>query len=153
MNRDNVIFKVKSQLKSTTDIGANLANIARILFEEDDISWAGFYIFKKDKLYLSYYQGKLACNEIEVGQGVCGTAFNNKTSIVVKDVHAFSGHIACDGGSNSELVVPLMDDDDIYGVIDLDSYSLERFNEEDRKIVEEVAHLIISNLNLKESFI
>ncbi|MCR4940576.1 MAG: GAF domain-containing protein [Treponemataceae bacterium] len=110
-----------------------LANAAAILFNAiEDINWAGFYILDKDELLLGPFQGKPACMKIPLGKGVCGTAAAGDSTLLVKDVHDFPGHIACDSASNSEIVIPIHKDDRLYGVLDIDSPSLDRFQESDR---------------------
>ncbi|EKE72191.1 GAF domain-containing protein [Gallaecimonas xiamenensis] len=111
---------------------ANLANISALLNEQlTDLNWVGFYLLQGDTLVLGPFQGKAACVRIPVGKGVCGTAVAEKATQRVADVHAFPGHIACDGASNSEIVVPLVVDGDIIGVLDIDSPSFNRFDAED----------------------
>ncbi len=111
---------------------ANLANVSALLNEHlDDINWVGFYLLEGDTLVLGPFQGKVACVRIPVGQGVCGTALAEERTLRVADVHAFPGHIACDGASNSEIVVPLKVDGAVVGVLDIDSPSLGRFDQGD----------------------
>ena len=126
---------------------ANYANASALLYDAlDDINWAGFYFFEKDRLVLGPFQGKPACIEIPVGKGVCGTAFAAGETIVVPDVHQFPGHIACDSASASEIVVPLKKDGEVFGVLDIDSPSLNRFGEEDKTGLEEFAKIIETSL-------
>ena len=126
---------------------ANLANAAALLWEHlDDINWAGFYMMEDGKLVLGPFQGKVACTEIEVGSGVCGTAVAKDATQLVKDVHTFDGHIACDSASNSEIVVPLHKDGAVIGVLDIDSPSFARFTEEDRTGLEAIAAIIENSL-------
>ena len=107
-----------------------LANASALLWDAlSDINWAGFYLLKNDVLYLGPFQGKTACVEIPVGRGVCGTAVATRDIQLVKDVHQFPGHIACDSASNSEIVLPLIKDGSILGVMDIDSPVLSRFDE------------------------
>ncbi|WP_115718637.1 GAF domain-containing protein [Gallaecimonas mangrovi] len=114
------------------DLIANLANISAVLNDNlADLNWVGFYLLQGDTLVLGPFQGKAACVRIEVGKGVCGTAVAEKATQRVADVHAFPGHIACDGASNSEIVVPLVVNGSIIGVLDVDSPSLNRFDAED----------------------
>ena len=123
---------------------ANLANASALLFNTlDDLNWAGFYLMDGDRLVLNAFQGKPACIEIAVGCGVCGTAVAERKTQLVPDVHAFSGHIACDGASNSEIVVPLFDKNrQVVGVLDIDSPSLSRFDENDKSGIESFAKII-----------
>ncbi len=112
---------------------ANLANAAALLYHTlEGLNWAGFYLLEKDILVLGPFQGKPACIEIPVGRGVCGTAVAEDRTQLVPDVHRFPGHIACDGASNSEIVVPIHAGGQIVGILDLDSPHVGRFSEEDR---------------------
>ena len=117
---------------------ANYANTSALLFEAlTDINWAGFYFLEGDTLVLGSFQGKTACIEIPMGRGVCGTAAARDETQLVYDVHAFPGHIACDCASNSEIVVPIHDPNGkVIGVLDIDSPSLGRFTDEDKKGLE-----------------
>ena len=123
---------------------ANLANASALLYNSlDDLNWAGFYLVEGGKLVLNAFQGKPACIEIAVGRGVCGTAVAERKTQLVPDVHAFPGHIACDGASNSEIVVPLFyKNGEVIGVLDIDSPIFSRFDEEDRSGLEEFARII-----------
>lgn len=115
-----------------TDFIANLANISALLFNEmADLNWAGFYLIKHNQLVLGPFQGKPACVRIDIGKGVCGTAVATGETQVVPDVHQFEGHIACDSASNSEIVLPLRHRGEIIGVLDIDSPSYSRFDEQD----------------------
>lgn len=124
----------------------NLANASALLNEKlDDINWVGFYTVKDGKLVLGPFQGKVACTIIPMGRGVCGTAAATDSTQLVPDVHKFSGHIACDSASNSEIVIPIHRRGEVFGVLDIDSPLFGRFTEEDRqglesfvKILEEV---------------
>ena len=110
-----------------------LANASAILYEGmDDLNWAGFYLVEEEHLILGPFQGKFACVRIEKGKGVCGTAYETDETQVVADVHQFPGHIACDSASNSEIVVPIHVNGEIWGVLDIDSPYFERFTEEDQ---------------------
>ena len=122
---------------------ANLANASALLWTAlDGINWAGFYLMENGKLVLGPFQGKPACIEIGVGRGVCGTAVAQRSTLVVPDVHKFPGHIACDGASNSEIVIPLMGGGEVVGVLDIDSPLFDRFSEEDRRGLEEFASIL-----------
>ena len=122
---------------------ANLANASALLWTAlDDINWAGFYLMENGKLVLGPFQGKPACIEIGVGRGVCGTAVAQRSTLVVPDVHKFPGHIACDGASNSEIVIPLMGGGEVVGVLDIDSPIFDRFSEADRRGLEEFASIL-----------
>ncbi len=113
---------------------ANMANVAAILFEYlPDVNWVGFYRLIAGELVLGPFQGKAACIRIALGAGVCGTAAATRTTQLVRDVHAFPGHIACDAASESELVVPIVVDGVLKGVLDIDSPSLTRFGDDDAR--------------------
>ena len=122
---------------------ANLANAAALLYHTlNDLNWAGFYFLEGNTLVLSAFQGKPACIEIPVGKGVCGTAVKEEQTLVVPNVHAFPGHIACDSASNSEIVIPLWKDGHVIGVLDIDSPTLGRFTETDREGLEAFARIL-----------
>lgn len=122
---------------------SNLANASALIWDQlDDINWAGFYIMDDGLLKLGPFQGKVACTRIQIGKGVCGTAVSEDSTQLVYDVHQFTGHIACDSASNSEIVVPLHKNGEIYGVLDIDSPSIGRFTEEDREGLEALAKVI-----------
>ncbi len=99
----------------------------------DDISWVGFYLFKNNHLILGPFQGRVACTTIELDKGVCGKAARELKTVIVPNVHEFEGHIACDSRSNSEIVLPIIINNKLYGVLDIDSTSFNRFNETDEK--------------------
>jgi GAF domain-containing protein len=132
-------------LSGETDPIANAANTSALVFQMmPDLNWAGFYFLQRqDELVLGPFQGKPACVRIAVGRGVCGTAVAQRKSMMVDDVNSFSGHIACDSMSRSELVVPLFRDGEIFGVLDLDSSSLARFDADDRVGVEALATVYV----------
>lgn len=130
-------IEIKETLKAISeDVESNisiLANASALIYSSmDRLNWCGFYLIENGKLLLGPFQGKVACTAIDLGKGVCGTAAVRKESVLVKDVHSFDGHIACDSASNSEIVIPIMKDGVLYGVLDIDSPQLERFTEEDR---------------------
>lgn len=119
---------LKGQLSSESDELANLCNcVAIIYFFVDDINWSGFYIKRESELVLGPFQGRPACNRINIGSGVCGTAVEKKQIQRVKDVEQFQGHIACDSKSRSEIVIPIIKNKKIYGVLDIDSPVVNRF--------------------------
>ena len=127
---------------------SNLANASALLFHTlEGLNWAGFYLYKEGALLLGPFQGKTACTKIPMGKGVCGTAAERGETIVVPDVHAFPGHIACDGDSNSEIVIPLYVKGSLYGVLDIDSPLLDRFSEADREGLELFARALETVLN------
>ena len=127
-----------------------LSNAAALIWDSlEDINWAGFYLMKEGKLLLGPFQGKPACTVIEIGKGVCGTAAAEDKTQLVKNVHEFPGHIACDSASNSEIVVPLHSGDSVCGVLDIDSPHLGRFSEEDREGLEAFVHILESAITIK----
>ena len=114
-----------------------LSNASSLIWEYmDRLNWCGFYLLEDGKLILGPFQGKVACTEIQLGKGVCGTAAVKDETILVEDVHSFDGHIACDSASNSEIVVPIHKDGALYGVLDIDSPVLARFTAEDQNGLE-----------------
>ena len=122
---------------------ANLANASALLYEVlPDLNWAGFYLMEGGKLILGPFQGKVACVEIEMGKGVCGAAVAENATQLVPNVHEFSGHIACDSASNSEIVVPLRQNGVVIGVLDIDSPLFSRFDENDKNGLEEFARIL-----------
>lgn len=147
MNREEILLGIKSQLNSESDVSANLANTLSFLYLDKDTSWVGFYFAKENELVLSHFMGRPACNRIKIGEGVCGKAFAKKETIVVKNVHDFEGHIACDDRSMSEIVVPIIKDGYCYGVLDVDSYVEGRFTPEDRKYFEEVVSMLVEHID------
>jgi GAF domain-containing protein len=136
----DLVRQLDALLEGERDPIANAANISALLFQlMPDLNWAGFYFMRGGELVLGPFQGKPACVRIAVGKGVCGSAVARRQSIVVEDVDAFPGHIACDSASRSELVVPLLRSDAVVGVIDLDSPTPGRFDGDDRTGIEAVA--------------
>ncbi len=141
-----LIEQAKSLLASESDVIANAANLSALLFHHlEDVNWAGFYFLKNQELILGPFQGKPACVRIPMGKGVCGTAALQQKTLIVPDVHQFPGHIACDPDSNSEIVVPLIRDQQLIGVLDIDSARYDRFSSEDRVTLETLAALFISH--------
>jgi L-methionine (R)-S-oxide reductase len=137
--------QLQALLDGEDDPIANAANISALMFlMMPDLNWAGFYLLKGDELVLGPFQGKPACVRIPIGRGVCGTAVARGAAVLVEDVHAFPGHIACDAASRSELVVPIHRDGRVIGVIDLDSPIPARFDLEDQAAIERVAALYVS---------
>ena len=122
---------------------ANLSNLSALIYEAlEDLNWAGFYLLEDDTLILGPFQGKVACVEIPVGKGVCGTAVQENRTQLVPDVHQFPGHIACDSASRSEIVVPIRVGGDILGVLDIDSPIPNRFSEEDQIGLERIVNIL-----------
>lgn len=128
---------------------ANLANASALLYDRlEGINWAGFYLYDGKKLVLNAFQGKPACIEIPMGKGVCGKAAETLKTTVVPNVHEFPGHIACDSASNSEIVVPLIVNNKLFGVLDVDSPHIDRFKDDDRVGLEEFAKILCSNIEI-----
>jgi len=140
-------------LQGEPDAIANAANMSALLYDLlPDLNWAGFYFMRGSELVLGPFQGKVACVRIPVGRGVCGTAVERRASVMVPDVHAFPGHIACDSASRSELVVPLIRDGKVLGVLDLDSPHPARFDEDDRAGCERLVRIYLEASDLSEGF-
>jgi L-methionine (R)-S-oxide reductase len=128
---------------------ANTANTSALLYEAlPNLNWAGFYFLKGRELVLGPFQGKIACVRIPLGKGVCGTAAARRETIIVPDVGAFPGHIVCDAASRSEIVVPLVQNGQLLGVLDLDSSQLDRFDQEDSVGLNAVAGLLVQSSDL-----
>jgi L-methionine (R)-S-oxide reductase len=125
-------LQLTALLAGERDALANFANMSALLYEAlPDLNWAGFYLLRGRELVLGPFQGRVACVRIALGSGVCGTAAARRETVIVPDVHAFPGHIACDAASRSEIVVPLIDQGQLLGVLDIDSPRLARFDHED----------------------
>lgn len=138
-----MLQQVRLFFEDESDLIANLSNASSLLnFFLEDINWVGFYLLKDGELVLGPFQGLPACVRIKVGSGVCGTAAQEQKTILVDNVHEFPGHIACDGNSNSEIVVPIIKNNQIFAVLDIDSPSLNRFNNIDKKYLELFVNVI-----------
>lgn len=138
---------LRSLIGGVPHLVANLANASALLYENlDRLNWAGFYLIEDEKLVLNAFQGKVACIEIPIGRGVCGSVVAERKTLVVPDVHKFPGHIACDGASNSEIVIPLFKGNEIFGVLDIDSPVFDRFDDNDKAGLEEFASILSSEL-------
>jgi GAF domain-containing protein len=145
-----LVAQAKALIEDETDIIANMANLSALLFQEmPDLNWSGFYILRDDVLVLGPFQGKPACVRIPVGKGVCGTAVATGEIQLVKDVHEFPGHIACDAASNSEIVLPVRQAGKIIAVLDIDSPSLARFDQTDLQGLAEL--VTVFELHLAQS--
>ncbi|MGH8282281.1 MAG: GAF domain-containing protein [Gammaproteobacteria bacterium] len=141
---EELALQVRGLLHHEHDLMANAANFSSLLFHAmPDVNWAGFYFLKDGELLVGPFQGKPACVHIPVGKGVCGIAAVKRESIVVPDVNKFTGHIFCDGISSSEIVVPLVKDNELLGVLDIDSPKLARFDEEDRAGLEKLSAIFL----------
>lgn len=134
--------QVKALLEGEADLVANLANMCAALKEQFGWLWVGWYLVKEDELVLGPFQGPVACTRIRKGRGVCGSAWEQATTLVVPDVEKFPGHIACSSLSKSEIVVPLLKDGGVWGVLDVDSEQLAAFDDTDRRWLEKLTGLI-----------
>jgi GAF domain-containing protein len=140
-----LITQIESLLSNERDFIANAANFSSLIYHTlPDLSWTGFYIYKDGELVLGPFQGKPACVRIEIGKGVCGKAAEIQKTVVVENVHEFPGHIACDPQSNSEIVIPIIHENDLIGVLDLDSPVLGRFDAKDRAGLEALVKSFIT---------
>ena len=137
-----LVKQVESIIDPSLPLVSNLSNSAAILFKMDNINWAGFYIVEKDELVLGPFQGDVACTRIPKGKGVCGTALERKETIIVPNVNEFKGHIACSSLSKSEIVVPIIKNNEVKAVIDIDAPIFDRFHEEDKEILEAISQLL-----------
>lgn len=147
MNYKELIMQVDALTAGVPYLVANLANVSAVIWQEmERINWAGFYLMEGGSLVLGPFQGKPACIEIPVGRGVCGTAVAERKTQLVEDVHQFPGHIACDSASNSEIVVPMYKNGEIFGVLDIDSPYYARFTAEDQAGMEELVRVLERNL-------
>lgn len=137
------IYKqTESVVSDENDLIANMANTAALLHETFGFWWTGFYIVKDNQLVLGPFQGPVACTRIGFGKGVCGTAWERRETIVVPDVHKFPGHIACSSLSQSEIVVPMFRNDEVYAVLDIDSKVLATFDDTDKEWLEKIVALL-----------
>ncbi|MCR5332967.1 MAG: GAF domain-containing protein [Bacilli bacterium] len=137
-----MIKQVKAIIDKSLPLMSNLSNVSAILFKQENINWAGFYLVDGDTLYLGPFQGDVACTRIPMGKGVCGTSFLKKETIIVDDVTKFKGHIACSSLSKSEIVVPIIKNNQVKAVIDIDSPVLNRFNKNDKDQLEEISKIL-----------
>ncbi|MDH6312164.1 L-methionine (R)-S-oxide reductase [Parabacteroides sp. PFB2-10] len=134
--------QIAALVEGEPDLIANMANVAAALRQTFDFFWVGFYRVDGEQLVLAPFQGPVACTRIRYGKGVCGTAWKEKQTLIVPDVDQFPGHIACNSASRSEIVVPLIQNDTVYAVLDIDSDSLNSFDETDRIYLEKIVALI-----------
>lgn len=142
----NLVVQLLSLLKGEHDLVANAANFSALLFNSlPSVNWAGFYFLQGDELVLGPFQGNPACVRIPMGKGVCGVAAQQCETIIVPNVHEFPGHIACDVASNSEIVVPLFDGERILGVLDLDSPTIGRFDDQDAEGLNELVTVFVAH--------
>jgi L-methionine (R)-S-oxide reductase len=148
-NYQLVIKQLRSLIEGETNVIANLSNASALLNQFlENINWVGFYLTDGEELVLGPFQGLPACVRIPFGKGVCGTAAMKKQTVRVADVHQFPGHIACDAASQSEIVVPMIKNDRVIGVLDIDSPIKNRFDELDEQYLQQFVDVLISNLDI-----
>ena len=147
-------LKVTGLVCEKNDWLASLANVSALLWVLlKDINWAGFYLYKNEELILGPFQGKPACTNIAIGKGVCGTAAAKLNTQLVKNVHEFEGHIACDSDSKSEIVIPIVKDNRLIGVLDIDSPIYNRFDEEDKVGLEKLVDILTKYIVFPDKFV
>lgn len=139
----SLLLQIKALIEGEEDIIANMANVSAAIKEMFDYFWVGFYQVKSEMLVLGPFQGPIACTRIKYGRGVCGTCWKEKSTIIVPDVDQFPGHIACSSLSCSEIVVPVMKDNEVLAVLDVDSVELDEFDEIDSLYLNEICSLLI----------
>lgn len=137
-----LIPQIKGLIQGEANLIANLANVCAALKEQFGWLWVGFYLVQKEELVLGPFQGPVACTRIQKGRGVCGTSWANSKTLIVGDVEQFPGHIACSSLSKSEIVIPIIRNNEVLGVLDVDSTALNSFNEIDKQYLEEIISLI-----------
>jgi GAF domain-containing protein len=142
------VKQLKAICENEPDLIANLSNTSAFLNEIlDDINWVGFYFYKNNELVLGPFQGKVACTHIPLNKGVCGYAASHLEIQRIDNVHEFKDHIACDSASKSEIVLPIVKNNQLFGVLDIDSPNYNRFSEDDQKFLEEIVEVITSYIN------
>ncbi|MFA7325797.1 MAG: GAF domain-containing protein [Candidatus Kapaibacterium sp.] len=148
---DLLIKQLPHVLEGETNVITNFANFSALLFNSmDNVNWVGFYVFTGKELLLGPFQGKPACVRLQLDKGVCGTSFANNQTLVVDNVDEFPGHIACDAESKSEIVIPLVKEGKQYGVLDIDSPIISRFDENDRISLEILLNLLVEKSDIEE---
>src|SRR4051812_32662966 len=135
---ESLLPQIKGLMEGEPDLIANLANVVAALKEQFNWLWIGFYLVKNNELVLGPFQGPVACTRIKKGRGVCGTAWEQKKTLIVADVEKFPGHIACSSLSRSEIVVPIFENNEVVAILDADSESLDHFDETDQKYLQEI---------------
>lgn len=151
-NYELALRQLQALLEGETDVIANLSNTSAFLNQFlDQINWVGFYLYKNEELILGPFQGLPACVRIPLHRGVCGNAASLRSTIRVGNVHEFPGHIACDSASQSEIVIPIIINGELFGVLDIDSPVLNRFDEVDQHYLEEFVNLLIIILTIEQS--
>lgn len=147
MNNELLFTHAELFIDKKLNIVTNLANMSAIIMENiPDLNWVGFYLYNGEKLYLGPFQGKAAVTLIEMGKGVCGTSAIKRETIIVDDVHQFPGHIVCDCDSNSEIVIPIIKNNQLFGVLDIDSPKINRFDEVLKNDLEKLVKLLVDIL-------
>jgi L-methionine (R)-S-oxide reductase len=147
----NLKEQLRSLIERERNFIANAANLSSLLYHSlPDLNWAGFYLENNGELVLGPFQGTPACVRIAMGKGVCGTAAEQRQTILVDNVHEFPGHIACDSASHSEIVVPLIKHERLIGVLDLDSPLFARFDDDDAKGLNELAEIFLDSISLEK---
>ncbi len=139
----SLLPQIKALIDGEPDLIANLANVCAALKEQFKWFWVGFYLVKSDELVLAPFQGPVACTRIRKGRGVCGSSWQQAATLIVPDVEKFPGHIACSSLSRSEIVIPIIRNNEVIGVLDVDSELLDQFDETDKKYLEEIIAGII----------
>ena len=137
-----LLSQIKSIIDPNLPLVSNLSNASAVLNQMENINWVGFYLVKNDTLYLGPFQGDVACTIIPKGKGVCGTSFEKKETIIVPNVNEFKGHIACSSLSKSEIVTPIIKNNEVVALIDIDAPIFDRFSNEDKELLEEVASVL-----------
>ena len=137
-----LIPQIKGLLEGENDLIANLANVAAALKEQFNWLWVGFYLVKNDELVLGPFQGPVACTRIKKGRGVCGSSWAQQKTLIVPDVEKFPGHIACSSASKSEIVIPILFNNEVIAVLDVDSKELNAFDTTDQTYLEQIVSLI-----------
>jgi GAF domain-containing protein len=139
---ESLLPQIKALLDGEPDLVANLSNVAAALKEQFNWLWVGFYIVKKNELVLGPFQGPVACTRIKKGRGVCGACWAEAKTIIVPDVEKFPGHIACSSLSRSEIVVPVIRNNEVFAILDADSTDINHYDETDKKWLEKIVELI-----------
>ncbi|PKM94380.1 MAG: hypothetical protein CVU84_09930 [Firmicutes bacterium HGW-Firmicutes-1] len=140
-----LLMSAKGLMAGERDMIANLANLSSLIYHTmEEVNWAGFYLHKTNQLVLGPFHGRPACIRIDLGKGVCGNAAKNRETIVVYNVHKFEGHIACDGETLSEIVVPMIANEELIGVLDIDSIRIGKFDDVDKRFLEELVSIFIT---------
>ena len=138
----SLLPQIESLISGESDAIANMANVAAALHEAFGFRWTGFYRVEGQQLVLGPFQGPIACTRIPFGRGVCGTAWQRAQTVIVPNVHEFAGHIACSSASNSEIVVPLVRNNQVIAVLDIDSKDFNTFDETDQLYLEQIAEML-----------